>query len=68
MKVRVGSHNTRGLRLVHSAGDMSCRLIVDKLLDNCDVLYIQETFLAKQDLDGLNTLHICILWGWGIYH
>ena len=57
MKFRVGSYNARGLRLGHSAGDKSCSFVVDKLLDNCDVVYIQDTFLAKQDLEGLNTLH-----------
>jgi len=57
MKFRIGSYNARGLRLGHSAGDMSRRLVVDKLLDNCDVMCIQETFLAKQDLEGLNTFH-----------
>lgn len=30
---------------------------MDKFFETCDVLCIQETFLAKQDLDNLNGLH-----------
>lgn len=51
------SYNARGLRVGHSEGDKAQRFIVDKLLETCDVLCIQETFLAKQDLDRLNGLH-----------
>lgn len=55
--MRVVSYNTRGLRVGHSAGDKSRRLVVDKLLEQCEIMCLQETWLAKQDLDGLNALH-----------
>lgn len=51
------SYNTRGLRVGHSAGDKARRLVVDKLLEECDILCLQETWLPKQDLERLNTLH-----------
>lgn len=57
MTFSVASYNARGLRVGHSEGDKAQRFIVDKLLEACDVLCIQETFLAKQDLDRLNGLH-----------
>ena len=56
--MRVVSYNTRGLRVGHSATDRSRRLVVDTLLDECDIMCLQETWLAKQDLDKLNTLHV----------
>lgn len=31
--------------------------VVDRLLQACDVLRVQETFLAKLDLERLNCLH-----------
>lgn len=31
--------------------------MVDKLLESCDVLCVQETFLPKQDLERLNSIH-----------
>ena len=55
--MRVVSYNSRGLRLGHSAADKARRLVVDTLLDDCDILCIQESWMAKQDLDKLNTLH-----------
>ena len=30
-----------------------CHVVVEKLLETCDILCVQETFLAKQDLDRL---------------
>ncbi|XP_024116673.2 uncharacterized protein LOC112138347 [Oryzias melastigma] len=58
MDLRVLSYNCRGLRLGQSAADQVRRVVVDKLLEQCEVLCLQETFLTKQDLDGLNSLHI----------
>lgn len=55
--MRVVSYNSRGLRVGHTAADKARRLVVDTLLDNCDILCIQESWLAKQDLDKLNNLH-----------
>lgn len=40
-----------------SAGDKAHRIVVDNLLENCDILCMQETFLAKQDLEKLNSLN-----------
>ena len=51
------THNARGLRVGHSETDKSRRIVVDKLLEGCDVLCVQETFLAKQHLEGLNSIH-----------
>uniref|UniRef100_A0A3P9KQQ7 Reverse transcriptase domain-containing protein n=1 Tax=Oryzias latipes TaxID=8090 RepID=A0A3P9KQQ7_ORYLA len=56
--MRIVSYNTRGLRTGHSVADKSSRYVVDKLLNECDVLCLQETWLAKQDLDNLNSLHV----------
>lgn len=55
--MRLVSYNTRGLRVGHTATDRSSRLVVDTLLGECDILCLQETWLAKQDLDKLNSLH-----------
>lgn len=57
MKLCVVSHNACGLRVGHSEADKSRRIVVDKLLESCDILCVQETFLSKQDLGGLNSLH-----------
>lgn len=57
MNICVASYNTRGLRVGHSDTDKSRRVVVDKLMERCDILCVQETFLAKQELDGLNSLH-----------
>ena len=57
MDINIASFNARGLRVGHSDADKSRRLIVDKLLEACDILCVQETFLPKQDLEGLNSLH-----------
>lgn len=53
---RVVSYNSRGLRLGHGAGDKAQRIVIDPFLENVDILCVQETFLAKQDLDKLNSL------------
>ena len=37
--------------------DKAKRQVVDALLDDCQILCVQETFHAKQDLDKLNSLH-----------
>ena len=55
--MRIVSYNVRGLRVGHTATDKSRRFVVDKLLNECDILCLQETWLAKQDLDKLNTIH-----------
>ena len=55
--MRVGSFNCRGLRVGNSAGDRARRLAVDRLLECVDILCLQETFLAKQDLGHLNMFH-----------
>lgn len=57
MSIRVLSYNCRGLRLGQSAGDKARRSVVDSLLAECDILCLQETFIAKQDLEKLNTLN-----------
>lgn len=51
------SYNCRGLRVGQSDGDKARRMVVDSLLENCDILCLQETFLAVQDLDKLNSLN-----------
>lgn len=53
MDISVLSYNCRGLHLGQSAVDKARRIIVDQLLERCDILCLQETFLSKQDLDGL---------------
>ena len=30
---------------------------MDKLLETCDILCVEKTFLAKQDLDRFNSVH-----------
>ena len=46
-----------GLRVGQSAGDKDWRSVVDSLHAECDILCLQETFIAKQDLEKLNTLN-----------
>lgn len=36
--------------------DQACQIVVDQLLEQCDVLCLQETFLTKQDLEDLNSI------------
>jgi len=57
MNLRVVSYNSRGLRLGRNVGDKAQRIVIDKLLENTDILCIQETFLSKQDLGKLNSVH-----------
>lgn len=57
MVLRVVSYNSRGLRLGQSAGDRAHRIVVGQLLETTDIICLQETFLAKQDLDKLNSVH-----------
>ena len=57
MVVRMVSYNSQGLRLEQSALDRAHRVVVDKLLEITDILCLQETFLDKQDLDKLNSVH-----------
>lgn len=57
MTIRVVSYNSRGLRLEQNAVDKDQHIVIDKLPKNTDILYFQEPFLAKQDLDKLNTVH-----------
>lgn len=56
--LRVLSYNCPGLRLGQGVGDRARRLVVDNLLENCDILCLQEMFLAKQDLAKLNSLNV----------
>ena len=57
MKLNIVSYNVRGLHIGHSEEDTSRRLVVNKLLETNNVLCVQETFLSKQDLEGLNSIH-----------
>lgn len=56
MDINILSYNCRGLRLGHSAADKARRIVVDQLLEQCHILCLQETFLVKQDLKGLNSI------------
>lgn len=47
----------RGLCVGHRDADKSRCFVVDKLLESCDVLCVQETFLPKHDLERLNSIH-----------
>lgn len=53
--MRVASYNCRGLRVGSSAGDRARRIVVDSLMQSCDILCLQEAFLPKQDLEKLNS-------------
>lgn len=64
MKICVVSFNAQGLCVGHSEADKSHHIVVDKLLETCDILCVQETFLAKKDFDRLNAVHTRLLWGW----
>lgn len=55
--MRVGSFNCHGLHLGNSAFDRIRHAVVYNLLQNCDFLCLQETFLPKQDLGKLNSLN-----------
>lgn len=55
--MRVISYNCRGLHVGNTAADKVRRLTVDKLLRECDILCLQETFLPKQELGNLNFIN-----------
>ena len=55
--MRVVSYNCRGLRVGNTPADKVRRLNVDKLMEECDIICLQETFLSKQDLGNLNSLN-----------
>ena len=57
MNICVVSYNARGLRVGHSETNKSRCVVVDKLMERCDILCVQETSLAKQDLEGINSIH-----------
>lgn len=44
--------------LGRSIWDKAHRIVIDKLLENADIFCIQETLLAKKDLDQLNSLNL----------
>lgn len=48
MNICVVSYNARGLRVGHRETDKSHRVVVDKLMERCDILCVQETFLANK--------------------
>lgn len=56
MDLRVLSYNCCGLRLGNSAEDRARRLVIDNLLINSDIC-LQETSLAQQDLQKLNSFN-----------
>ena len=56
MDISILSYNCRGLRLGQSAVDKARCIIIDQLLEHCDIWCLQETFLAKQDLKELNSI------------
>ena len=55
--MKITSYNARGLRLGDTSIDKVKRLVVDSLLEDCDILCVQETFHAQQDLGKLNSLN-----------
>ena len=55
--MRIASYNSRGLRIGHSDADKARNTNVNLLLEECDILCLQETWLPKQDLDKLNVLN-----------
>ncbi len=57
LNMRIISYNCRGLRVGDSVGDRARRTVVDKLMQNCDILCLQETFLSKQDLGKFNSFN-----------
>ena len=42
MSIRVLSYNCRGMRLGMSAGDKACRIVIDRLLEECDIDSIKK--------------------------
>ena len=57
MKLCAVSYNACRLCVGRSEAQKSHCIIVDKPLESCDILCVQETFLSKQDLVGLNSIH-----------
>lgn len=57
MVIQIFSYNCCGLRLGNSARDKVRCLGVDNLLKNCDLLCLQDIFLAQQDLEKLNSFN-----------
>lgn len=55
--MRIVSYNSHGLHLGRNASDKAQCLVIDKLLEETDILCLQETILAQQDLDKLNSVH-----------
>lgn len=55
--MRVVSYYSRGLHYGQDAGARAQRTVIDKLFENADVVCLQETLLAIQDLDNLNIVH-----------
>ena len=53
MSIRVISYNCSGMRLGMSAGDKARRIVIDSLLEECDILCLQDTFLPVQELEKL---------------
>ncbi len=51
------TYNCYGLHVGHRFSNVSHRLLVDKLLKDCDMLCLQETWFAKQDLGCLNSVN-----------
>ena len=56
MSIRVISYNCSGMRLGMSAGDKARRIVIDSLLEECDILCLQET-LPVQELEKLNSFN-----------
>ncbi len=54
MDIRVVWYNCRGLRMGQSDGDKARCMVLDSRLENCDILCLQETSLAMQDLDNFH--------------
>ena len=57
MTIRVLSYNCRGLRMGQSAGDKACRIVVDNLLENCDMRHFCEARLGKTELSLNDNFH-----------
>ena len=53
MSIRVISYNCRGMQLGMTAGDKARRIVIDSLLEECDILCLQDTFLPVQELEKL---------------
>ena len=56
MGLKIATYNCRGLKLGTSHADMCQRLVVEQLMSEADIVCLQETWLSKQDLGGLNNI------------